>query len=438
MQVSVESTGGLTRRMKVSVPAERIDQEVESRLKRMTRSVRIKGFRPGKVPFGVVQRQYGPQVRQEVVGEVVQSTFYEAVVQEKLRPAGSPSIEPEESGDADGGFGYVATFEVYPEVEPAPLEGVKIEKSVAQVADEDVERMIDNLRKQRRSFEAVERPAAEGDRVVMDYNGTIEGEDFPGNRGQDVPVELGSGRMIEGLEAGLIGAKAGETRTLDLKFPEDYHFKEVAGKPVQFEVTVKAVEESRLPEVDEAFAKGFGVEGGADALRAEVRGNMERELNQGLHAKAKRAVMDKLLELNAIDLPAALIDGEAGRLAQQMHQQLVAQGARPEDVKMDPSMFRDEASRRVALGLILAEIIKRQGFKADPAKVREMVDNTAASYEHPEEVVKWYYAEKGRLADLESANLEDQVVDWALEQADVVEQPTSFQEVMNPQATAQA
>lgn len=436
MQVSVESTGGLTRRMKVSVPADRIDQEVEKRLKRMSRSVRIKGFRPGKVPFGVVQRQYGPQVRQEVVGDVVQSTFYEAVVQQKLRPAGNPSIEPEDA--TDGSFGYIATFEVYPEIEPAPLAGVKIEKPVAQVADEDVERMIENLRKQRRSFEPVERAAAQGDRVVMDYKGTIEGQDFPGNQAQDVPIELGSGRMIEGLEAGLVGAKAGETRTLDLKFPEEYHFKEVAGKPVQFEVTVKAVQESRLPEVDEAFAKALGVEGGAQVLRAEVRANMERELAQGLNTRTKRAVMDKLLELNKLDVPAALVDGEASRLAQQMHQQLVAQGAQPQDVKMDPSMFRPEAARRVALGLILAEIIRRQGFKADPAKVREAVDNVAASYERPEEVVKWYYAEKGRLTDLESANLEDQVVQWALEQADVVEQPTTFQEVMSPQATAQA
>ncbi len=430
MQVSVEATGGLERRMTVEVPDERVQGEVEKRLQQLARTTRIKGFRPGKVPMKVIRSQYGQQVRQEVVGEVLQASFYEAVTQEKLQPAGAPRIEPN-SLDAGKALSYTAVFEVMPEVEPASFEGVEIEKPAAEVADADIDNMLETLRKQNTEWKAVEREAKEGDRVVADFKGTIDGEEFKGNSGTDVPVTLGSGRMIEGFEKGLDGAKAGDERTLDLTFPEDYAYKEVAGKPVQFTVTVKAVEEAQLPELNDEFAKRFGMDN-VESLRQEVRDNMERELKQTLKSRVKQQVMDKLVELNAVEVPKALIENESQALLEQMRRNMhVPQGKQSPD--LSPSMFEDQAKRRVTLGLILAEIIKRNELKADPAKVRESVDTIAASYERPQEVVDWYYGDKRRLGDVESVVLEESVVEWALAQAKVTEKSMSFDEIMNRQ-----
>lgn len=430
MQVSVEATGGLERRMTVEVPEQRIQSEVDKRLQQLARTTRLKGFRPGKVPMKVVKSRYGKQVRDEVVGEVMQSTFYEAVTQEKLQPAGAPTIEPnnlEEGKD----LSYTAVFEVMPEVEPASLDGVEIETVVAEVGDADVEKMLETLRKQNAEFKPVEREAKEGDRVVIDFKGTIEGEDFKGNEGSNVPVTLGSGRMIDGFEKGMEGAKAGEELTLDLAFPEDYGYKEVAGKPVQFAVKVNAVEESHLPELDDEFAKRFGVDD-ADSLRKEVRDNMERELRQNLKNRVKQQVMDKLVELNQVDVPKALVENESQALLNQMRQNMhIPQGKEGPD--LSPSMFEEQAQRRVKLGLLLAEIIKRNELKADPDKVRETVESIAASYERPDEVIKWYYGDQRRLSEVESAVLEDSVVDWALGQAKTNEKRVDFDEVMNPQ-----
>lgn len=430
MQVSVEATGGLERRMTVQVPEERVEKEVEGRLQRLARTAKLKGFRPGKVPMNVVKSHYGAQVRQEVVGDVIQSSFYEAVVKENLRPAGLPTIEPK-SLEAGKSLEYTATFEVMPEVEPASLSGVKLEKVSAEVSDADVDAMLETLRKQRTRWEAVERAAKEGDRVVIDFKGTIDGTEFQGNEGKQVPVVIGAKRMITGFEEGLVGAKTNDSLTLDLKFPEEYGYKEVAGKPVQFAVTVHRVEEPHLPELDDEFAKSFAItEGGVEALRKEVRQNMERELEQAVTGRVKQAVMDKLLELNAIDLPKALIKQEAEQLAAQMRQNMHIPAGKS-GVNLDSAMFEDQARRRVSLGLVLSEIIKRNELKADAAKVREQVEKVAATYERPQDVINWYYADRNRLAEVESLVLENQVVEWALGQADVSETKSSFNELMN-------
>jgi trigger factor len=429
MQVSVEATGGLERRMTVEIPEERITNEVGSRLQRLARTAKVKGFRPGKVPMKVVAQQYGHQVREEVLGEVIQHSYFEAVNQEKLQPAGMPRIEPA-SGEEGSGFRYVAIFEVMPELSLADVAGIKLEKLQAEVSDADVDKMLENLRSQQTEWKEVKRKAKKGDRLNINFKGTIEGEEFAGNSGDNVPVTIGSGRMIEGFEKGLTGAKAGEELTLDLQFPEDYAHKEVAGKPVQFQVSVNSVEEPKLPELDEAFAKGFGIgDGSLESLRQEVRQNMTRELAQALSAKNKQSVMDKLLEMNQIELPQAMIDNEAENLKQQMMQQMhIPKGKSGAD--LDASLFRGQAERRVSLGLILAELIKSKEIKASDEAVRAKVEEIASTYEDPQEVIDWYYADKQRLQQLEGLVLEDAVVDWVFAQADVSNKQSSFDEAM--------
>jgi trigger factor len=429
MQVSVETTNGLERRMTVELPVERVDDEVQNRLKQMSRSASVKGFRPGKVPHKVLAQQYGQQVRDEVVGELIQSTYFEAVGQEKLQPAGMPNIEPTVN-EAGKNLQYTATFEVMPEVTLADVSGAKLEKRVAEVSDDDLEKMMDTLLKQRATWEEIDRAAADDDRLNIDFKGTIDGEEFSGNSGENVPVTIGSGRMIKGFEEGLVGAKAGDELTLDLQFPEDYAHKEVAGKPVQFAVKVNSVEESKLPELDEEFAKSFGIgDGSLESLRQEVRNNMEREMKQALIDGNKQAVMDKLIELNSIEVPGALVENEAEQLKQQMMQQMhIPEGKA--GVELDTSMFRDQAERRVSLGLILSEVIKSKELKADDDNVRAKVEELASTYEEPQQVIDWYYGDKSRLSQIESLVLEDAVVDWVFEQADVTEKSSSFDEVM--------
>lgn len=429
MQVSVESTSALERRMTVEVPEERIDGEVKSRLQRLARTAKVKGFRPGKVPLKVVAQQYGKQVRDEVVGEVIQATYFEAINQEKLQPAGMPSIEPTVN-DEGKSLQYTATFEVMPEVELADISGTKLEKVSAEVSDEDLDKMIENLRQQRAEWKPVKRKAKKGDRLNIDFHGTIEGEEFSGNNGESVDLTLGSGRMIDGFEKGLVGAKTGEEHTLDLTFPEDYGHKEVAGKPVQFQVKVNSVEEPVLPEVDEEFAKGFGIgDGSLEALRSEVRQNMERELAQAVSGKNKQAVMDKLVEINKLEVPQALIDNEAENLKQQMMQQMHIPDGKSAP-GLDASLFKGEAERRVTLGLLVAKLIEANDLKVDEDKVKAKVEEIAATYEQPEQVVNWYMADKSRLAQVENLLLEDEVVDWVFGQADVSESKSSFDEIM--------
>ncbi len=424
MQVSVESGEGLERRMRIDLPFEQIQGEVDKRLQSLARSARLPGFRPGKVPMKLLRQRYGEQVQQEVFGELVQSTFSEAVASESLRPAGMPHIEPHIDRETRS-FAYTAIFEVLPQIELSDLSGKQVKRPVAEVMDADLEAMLERLRTQRKTWEPVDRLSQSGDRLTIAYAGTIDGEAFPGGTSEESQIEIGSGRMIPGFEDGLIGASAGESRTIHVTFPEDYQAEHLAGKPARFEVTVKAVSAPVLPELDAELARAFGIEDGdLERLRADVRTNMERELRERLKARAKERVMDLLLESNAIDIPSALVAEEVRALKEQMREKLG--GGRME---LPDNLFEESARRRVTLGLIIAEIVKRHEIAADPARVREAVQEMAATYEDPQEVVDYYFADRQRLASVESLVLEDQVVDWVLTQVAVEDESMSFAQV---------
>lgn len=434
MEVTVEVTDGLERRIKVQVPAERIDAEVEDRLKNLRGRARIDGFRPGKVPLSVVRSKFGGQVRQEVLGEVLQSSFYEAVTQEKLRPVGGPRIEPQvmEPGKA---LEYTAVFEVYPEVEIGDISAITVKRPKVEVQDDDIDKVVERLRRQRTEWNPVERGAQDGDRVKLNFTGTIDGEEFAGGKGSDVPLVLGSGSFIPGFEAQLAGVAKGDTKTIDVTFPDDYHAKDLAGKTAQFSVEVLEVEESKLPELNEEFVKAFQIaDGSVESFRAEIRQNMERELADTIKARVKQQVMDGLLEVNQLDVPKALIEEEIDRLIVQTKEQMMMGQNQPKDLHLPRSMFEEQARRRVTLGLLLAEISRRHELKVDGDRVRAAIEKFAASYEQPEEVVKWYYSNQEHLSNVESMVLEDQLVDWVLEKAKVTEEPMSFDAIMNPQA----
>ncbi|MEJ2692911.1 MAG: trigger factor [Candidatus Thiodiazotropha sp.] len=421
MQVSVESGEGLERRMTVELPAEQIEAEVNKRLKQIGHTAKLDGFRPGKVPMTMLRRVYGGQVLQEVYGHMIETSYQAAVRQEKLAPAGLPKIEPKEATE-EGLFGYVATLEVMPEVELAKLEG-KVTRPVTEITEQDIDDMIEKLRKQRASWSVVERAAAEGDQVKISFEGKVDGEVFEGGSAEDVPLVLGSKRMIEGFEEALVGMIKADKRTVELKFPEDYRVEELAGKPVTFEVEVSEVAEEMLPEVDDAFAKEFGTEEGVDKLRVDIRANMERELAQRVQAKVKSQAMDLVYEQNRIEIPKALLDEEIDALQKQTRERL-GQGAGSMELPRD--MFEEQARRRVALGLVIGEIIKQHDIQIDNDRVRKTIEDFASSYEQPEEVVNYYYGNQEQLASVQNMVLEDQVVDWILEQIEVNDEPTTF------------
>lgn len=421
MQVSVEATSGLERRMTVAMPSDQFETEVMNRLRSLARTTRMDGFRPGKVPFDVVKKRYAGQVRSEVAGDMMQRGFYAAISQEKLRPAGFPQITPV-SLEPGKDLAFTAVFEVYPEITLAPLDGVVLEKRVASITDADVDAMVDKVRKQRTEWVAVERAAVEGDRVVIDFTGTIDGESFRGNEGKQVPVVLGSSRMIKGFEDKLVGTKAGDQLTIDLEFPADYHYADVAGKPVKFDISVHVVEGSQLPEVDEAFVQGLGIEAGtAEALRSELRDNMQRELDSAIRSNLKRQVSDKLFEVNKIEFPKSLIDHEIEQLKKQYGGYV--------DASFDEKL-RSQAERRVGLGLIFAEIVQANQLSVPPERLRQEIEKVAASYEQSDQVIEWYYSDKERLSEVEAVVLEDIIVDWVMEQAQVNDVASSFDDVM--------
>ena len=436
MQVSVETTSGLERRMKVAMPKEGIDSEIQKRLKSLAGRARIDGFRPGKVPFGVIKQKYGGQVQTEVLNEMMQSSFYEAVSQEKLRPAGVPLIEP---GDTQSGENveFTATFEVYPEVELKGLDKVKIERPVLDIDEKEIDKMIETIRKQRKTWEEVDRAAKNGDQVTIDFVGTIEGEEFQGGSANQVPVELGAGRMIKGFEEQLVGCKAGDELTLSLSFPDDYHVEDLAGKPVEFATTVQKVEESVIPEIDDDFIASFGIkEGGIDAMKQQVRENMEREAQQAISARIKEQLFDGLMKLDLMEIPRALVDSEIDVLIKQRQEAMQQYGGGAQVQDVEPSEFEEQAKRRVALGLILAEVIQKNDIKVPPAKLREKVEQIAASYERPDDVVKYYYSDKSRLSELENVVLEEMAVEKLIEEAKVSDKKTTFDDLMNPGQTA--
>ncbi|MFM1896954.1 MAG: hypothetical protein RLZZ385_2028 [Pseudomonadota bacterium] len=435
MQVSIETTSGLERKMTIAVPSHEVESAVNERLQQAARNVRMNGFRQGKVPLRVIKDRYGKGVRQEVVGELMSKSYYEALSKESIKPAGQPRIEAktiEEGRDLE----FVATFEVYPEIRLPDFAAIKVEKLVAEVDDANIDKMVETLRQQRLTWQKVERESALKDMVNIDFSGTMNGEAFPGGSGKNTNLILGSQRMIPGFEDGLVGRKAGETVTLPLQFPADYHSAEFAGKDVEFTVTVNSVSEQVLPALDEEFFASFGIEeGGEPAFRDEVRQNMEREMKTASRNKLKNQAIDALLELVDVSVPKALVAGEIVSLRNQALQQMG--GGKNVDPSLLPdSLFAEQAERRVISGLVLGEIIRQQNLRPDADKVREAVEEIAATYETPEEVVKWYYHNEEQLGNVESAVLEDQVFDLILSKATVEEKSVPYEKVIQAEPAA--
>lgn len=437
MQVSVETTSGLERLMTVSVPADRIDQDVNKRIQQTARTVRIDGFRPGKVPAKVVKQRYGKGIREEVLGQVVQETFYQALQQEEINPAGTPAIEFTKDTEGEN-LEYTAKFEVYPEIELADFSAVEVEKKSADVKDEDLDKMIETLRKQQADWADVEREAADGDRVRIDFEGFVDGEAFDGGKGEGMDLVLGSNTMIPGFESGLVGAKAGDDVELNVTFPENYQAENLKGKDAVFKVKVQSVSEQVLAELNEEFFEKFGLEEKTeDAFRTEVRKNMDRELKQALKMKLKDQVFSQLLEVNPIEVPAALIDGEIDNL----RRQAVMQFAGP-DSDMDPNtlpkeMFTDQADRRVKIGLLMQEVIKVNELEADEARVKETLEEMAETYQDPQQVIDWYMGNEEMLGQIKGLVLEEQVVEQLLSSAKVSDVEVSYEDAIKPEQQAE-
>ena len=431
---NVETLGTLERRVSMSVPAAEIEREVDTRLKKLARNVKMPGFRPGKVPLKLIAQTYGPQVRSEVLSDAVQKAFTDVVKEANLKVAGFPRIEKKDGGDT-AALEFSATFEVYPEVKLGDLAGVTIERPQVTVDDAAVDRTIGILRKQRTRFVPVERPAKEGDRLTVDFSGTIDGEPFAGGKGENFVFALGEGRMLPEFDAAAQGMRAGETKTFELTFPADYHGKEVAGKRASFELSMKSVEEPQLPEVDAEFAKSLGIaDGDVAKMRSEIRANVERETNKRIEARVKAQVLQALLDRTPLELPKSLVQMEAQQLVERAAADLQARGMKPGQIPLDPAAFEATAKRRVALGLIIGELARAENLQPKPAEVRAAVEQEAATYESPAEVVKWFYMQPQRLSEMEGMALEANVVKWVLGRATVVDKPVAFDDLMGSNA----
>lgn len=429
MQVSVEKTSELTRKMTVTVPETIIQEKMAERLKTLSRQVKMDGFRPGKVPQHVVQKMYGDRVRGEVTGDIIQSTYYDAIRERDLKPAGQPHIHPLEQGE---GFQYTAEFEIYPEISLAGIEELEIVRPVANIGADDVDEMIEKLRDQKKTWQEVERAAQDKDRITISFSGVSEGENFTDGKVNDFPVVIGGKQMIPGFEENLIGLKKGATKKFSVTFPEQYNNAKLAGKAAEFEVEAFKIEEPVLPDVNEEFIKSYGSnEGTMAAFRADVTANMERELEQSLHNALKNNVLDALYEKVKFTIPNALIDAEIESLMQPYLESAKRQKVKREAMDLPKDIFKEQAQKRVALGLILGEIIHANGITVDEAKVRETVENMAKSYEQPEDFVKWYYGDKSRLNNVQQMVLEDQTVEWLVSKAKISDKTISFNDIMN-------
>ena len=430
MQVSLETTGTLGRRIKVQVPAERVEREVESRLKSLSKKAKINGFRPGKVPMQVVKQRFGDQVRSEVVTDLLQSSCNEALAQEKLNPAGGPRIDSVNAAPGKD-LEFTASFEIYPEVKLKGLDGIKIERPVAEVSSADLDEMLDNLRRQRAGWEGVTRAAAKGDRVQLDFEGKLGGEAFPGGKAEKVFVVLGDGRMLPDFEKGLEGIKAGDTRSFDVHFPDDYHAKEMAGKTASFTVVAHGIEGQVLPTLDEEFCKSFGItDGGVDKLRAEVGDNMQREMRDTVRRKLKEQALEGLLVANKLELPKTLVDEEIERLRQDALTRIGVRDA-GKAAELPRDLFEEQAARRVSLGLLVGEIINQQRLSVDPKRVDERLQSMASEYSKPAEAMRSFRSNQPIMQQVETLVLEEQAVDWLLQQATVTDKPMTFKALMN-------
>jgi trigger factor len=437
MAVNIETISALERRFNLVIPSTQIEKEVSSRLQQLTRTVRMQGFRPGKVPLKMIATTYGPQVRSEVLGDAIQKNFSETVAAQNIRVAGYPRIEAkkEEGVDKvaaanDASFEFVATFEIYPEIVIGELSALKVEKSSAAVTDPDVDSTVETLRKQRVKFEAADRAGLKDDRVTVDFVGKIDGVAFDGGSSENFPFVLGAGQMLPEFDTNAAGLKAGESKTFDLKFPDDYQGKEVAGKIASFTITVIKVEAPMLPQLDAEFAKALGIaDGDIGKMKTDVRANLEREVKKRLQTRVKNSVMQALYESVKLEAPKALIEMDVQRLVEQARADLAQRGIK-QDMPLPPDLFQEQAKRRVSLGLILNEMVKSNNLEAKPEQIRAVVDEYAQSYEDPAEVVRWYYSDKQRLADVEALALEENVVEFVLSKAKIEEKSVPFDELM--------
>ena len=427
MQVSVESTSNIERRMTIGVPAQEIDQAVQKRIQDTARTVRLNGFRPGKVPVSVVKRRFGASIRQEVVGEVMRDSYIKALQEQDISPAGWPKFEPkvtEEGKDLE----FVAVFEVLPEIELGDLSKITVEKPVSEVTDKDIDNMIDNLRRQQATMKEVKRKSKNKDVVTIDFKGFIDGEEFEGGSAEGHRLTLGSGQMIPGFEKGIVGAKAGEELEIEVTFPEDYHNEDLAGKPAKFQIKVHKVEEPQLPELNSEFFQRFGIDAEDEAaFREEVRKNMERELKQAIANKTKNDVVDGLLEVTELEVPSALVDQEIDRLRQDAAQRF---GGQVDFQQLPKEIFEEQARRRVKTGLLFQEVVSKNDLKADPEKVEEKIREIASTYEQPDEVIAHFNNNPDQKSQIEAAVLEDAVVECVLAQAKVKEKKMKYEDAV--------
>ena len=430
MEATTAQANELERRIDLSIAIENVEKEMDQRLKRMGKNIKMPGFRPGKVPFSIVKQQYGSQARHEVLSEELDRVFGETVTAQKMRVAGYPRIEPKAS-ESTTHLEFSAIFEVYPDFTPADMSTAEIERPVLEVGAKEVDKTLDILRKQRVSYEDTDRAAAKEDRVVIDFLGKRDGEPFQGGQATDYPFVLGQGMMLPDFEKAVEGARSGEAKTFDLTFPADYFAKDLAGQTVQFEVTVKQVQAPKLPEIDAEFARSMGIaDGDVAKMRAEIEANLKREVKRRIEGKVKDQVMEALIKANPISTPNALIEMEIQRLMQAARQDMEQRGMKVADMPIQPEWFADQARRRVVLGPILAELVKSEKLQPTSEQVRAMVEESAQSYEHPEEVVRWYYAQPQRLGEVEGLAIESNVVEWVLGKAKVTDKAAVFDELM--------
>lgn len=434
MAANVESLGALQRRLQMSVPVEGIEREIDQRLKKLARDVKMPGFRPGKVPMKLLAQTYGPQLRSEVLGDAVQKSFTDAIKEANLKVAGRPRIEPKQE-PAAGALEFSATFEVYPEFRIGNVSGAPIDRPQLEVDETAVDKTLEILRKQRVTYSGAARPAQEGDRVTVDFSGSIGGQPFPGGKADGFTLVLGEGRMLPEFEAAARGSSAGESKTFEVKFPEDYHGKDVAGKTASFSLQVKLVEAAQLPALDAQFARGLGVaDGDLAKMRVEVKQNVEREAKKRVETRLKTQALEALLAATPLELPTALVAMETQELVERAAADLRSRGLKIEKLPLDPQTFEAAAKRRVALGLIIAELARAEKLQPKPAEVRALIEQEAASYESPAEVVKWFYMQPQRLSEMEGLALEANVVKWVLSRAKVADKAVAFDELMGGNA----